>query len=63
MDSLTCTLEGKPFLILLNLLTKRQFYGEDITLETITEQLFSGSDLENAQIVAQISAFDEVLSP
>jgi hypothetical protein len=61
MDSLYCTLEGRSFLALLNGLAKILFYEDNsVTYETLTEQLYAGTDLEAAEIKAQIESYEKV---
>ena len=59
--SLQSSLEGRSFQALLNGLTKRLFYGEEsFTNEYLIEQIYTSSELEKAEIEAEIEAFVEV---
>ena len=61
MDSLICSLEGRSFQGLLNGLSKKIFDRDiTITYEYLKEQLYSGNDLENDEIMAQIKSFEKV---
>lgn len=61
MDSLTCNLDGRSFQALLVGLCKMHVYmDESISLEYLAEQLYSGTELTEAEILAQITAFGEV---
>ena len=61
MDTLTCELDGRSFQALLGGLCKKLFYGdESITTDYLGEQLYGGSELTEAEITAQITAFEEV---
>lgn len=62
MDSLFCSLEGRPFNIFLSGLSKRSFFGElEYTNEYIADQLFKTVELGQDEIFSQIDSFEQVL--
>mmetsp|Transcript_19929 Transcript_19929/g.28648 ORF Transcript_19929/g.28648 Transcript_19929/m.28648 type:complete len:187 (-) Transcript_19929:123-683(-) len=61
MASLLCSLEGKSFQLLLNGLSKKLFYGEDVSIEYLAEQLYTGMELEGAEVRAQIKSYEKLL--
>lgn len=62
MDSLVCSLEGRSFQGLLNGLSKKNFDEDElVTFEFLTEQLYTGMDLEHDEIIAQMRSFEKVL--
>ena len=64
MDSFACALDGRSFQALLTGLCKKIFYGEEtITFSFLMEQLYGGVELTEAEILAQITAFAEVIRP
>lgn len=61
MESLQCSLDDRLFQALLIGLNKMLFQGDtNINIDYLIQQLFSGSELTDAEIKAQISAFQEV---
>lgn len=62
MDTLSCSLDGKLFSGLLNGLSKRIFFNDLVfTNEYLLQQLFSGQQLEQAEVYHQIDAFEQLL--
>lgn len=62
MDTFTCQLDGRSFQALLVGLGKMLFHGdESITIPFLAAQLYSGVELTEAEITAQITSFGEVI--
>lgn len=56
-----CSLEGRSFQALLNGLSKKNFdVNSSVTYDFLTEQLYSGQDLEKDEILAQMKSFEKV---
>ena len=60
MDSLYCSLEGKPFLRLLTGLSKRLFYQDSAFTNDLLAELFVGKDFERSEN-GQIETFEKIL--
>lgn len=61
-ESVVTSLEPRPFQALLNGLIKKNFYSEaSITVDYLIQQLYEGSELDSAQIVHEISVFEQIL--
>lgn len=63
MESLVCNLEGKLFSALLQGLTKRLFFEEEMyTDEYLAQALFKGldNDLDKSEMYSQINNFEKV---
>jgi hypothetical protein len=61
MDSLLINLEPRSFQGLLNGLVKKNFYGEtEFTEEYLAEELYGGSEIDQALISDEIAQFQKV---
>jgi hypothetical protein len=62
MDTVICSLEGRPFQALLNGLSKKNFeMDETITYEYLMEKLYGGLEMEQLVMLAQIKSVEKLL--
>lgn len=61
METLSCSIEGRPFQALLAGLCKKNFYGDkQIDVETLASH-FASLDMEQANIQYEIASVEEVV--
>ncbi len=58
MELICCSVEGKPFQILLLNITKRLFYGEDTT--QAIESIYSSLGIEDQKMKSEVSSIEDV---
>ena len=60
MDTLSCSLEGRPFINFINMLNKKLFYNDNTINIDVISGLFENLELDISNIQFEITCFEEV---